>query len=53
LKVTVPAGASAEVVLPVTGTQVTVDGVALKAAKPGTAIPVAAGTHVIAVMGIS
>jgi hypothetical protein len=53
LKVTVPAGASAEVVLPVSGTQVSVDGVALKTAQPGAAIPVAPGTHVIAVKGIS
>lgn len=53
LKVTVPAGSSADVVLPVAGTQVSVDGVARKDAKPGAAIPVAAGTHEIAVTGIS
>jgi hypothetical protein len=53
LKVTVPAGASAEVVLPVAGTQVSLDGVALKAAKPGTAIPVSAGTHTIVVGGVA
>jgi hypothetical protein len=53
LRVSVPAGASAEVVLPIAGTQVRVDGVALKIAKPGAAIPVAPGTHMIAVNGIS
>jgi len=53
LKLTVPAGASAEVVLPVAGTHVSVDGVALKAAKPGAAIPVAPGTHVIVVSGVA
>ena len=53
LKVTVPAGSSADVMLLVAGKQVSVDGIAQKAAKPGTAIPVAAGTHVVAVMAIS
>jgi hypothetical protein len=53
LKVTIPVGGSAEIVLPFAGTQVNVDGVAQKAAKPGAAIPVAAGTHAIVVTGIS
>jgi alpha-L-rhamnosidase len=53
LKVTVPAGGSADVVLPVAGTQVSVDGVARKDAKRGAAIPVAAGTHEFAVTGVS
>jgi alpha-L-rhamnosidase len=53
LKVTVPSGTTAHIVLPVAGTQVSVDGVALKAAKPGAAIPVVAGAHTLTVTGIS
>jgi len=53
LQVTVPAGTTAEVVVPVTGKQTTVDGKASKVVRPGAAIPLTAGAHTIVVAGVA
>jgi hypothetical protein len=52
LRVTVPAGSSADVVLPVAGTSISVDGKQLSDRRAGASIAIPSSAHEIVVSGI-